>query len=57
MLRQLGGTYRVKAPGLKALHDEAKDLLGQFRTVRLEWVPRAANADADRLAGVAATQR
>ncbi len=55
ILRQLEGRYRVKAPGLKALHDEAGGLLGRFRKARLEWIPRAENADADRLAGMAAS--
>ena len=47
VLRQLGGTYSVKAEGLKALHDEAKQLLGRFRAVRLEWIPREQNTEAD----------
>lgn len=47
VLRQLGGTYAVKAPGLKALHDEAKLLLARFSRAKLEWVPREENAEAD----------
>ena len=47
VLRQLGGEYSVKAPGLKALHTEAKMLLSKFAKVKLEWVPREENAEAD----------
>jgi ribonuclease HI len=48
VLRQLEGRYAVKAPGLRALHEEARSLLGRFGRVRLEWVPRERNAEADR---------
>ncbi|HUR25619.1 MAG TPA: ribonuclease HI family protein [Candidatus Thermoplasmatota archaeon] len=47
ILRQLGGEYAVKAPGLKALHAEAKMLLSKFSKVKLEWVPREENGEAD----------
>jgi ribonuclease HI len=47
VLRQLSGEYAVKAPGLKALHEEAKGLLQRFSAVKLEWVPREENAEAD----------
>lgn len=47
VVRQLEGTYSVKAEGLKALHDEARQLLGRFRSARLEWIPREQNAEAD----------
>ncbi len=56
VLRQLEGRYKVKADNLKPLHEEAKALLARFRTTKLTWVPREANADADRLS-YAATQR
>lgn len=57
VLRQVEGRYAVRAPGLQPLHAEAVALLKRFRTVQIEWVPRADNADADRLAGEAAAQR
>ena len=47
VLRQLGGAYAVKAPGLKALHGEARLLLSRFSRAKLEWVPREENAEAD----------
>ncbi len=47
VLRQLDGQYAVKAPGLKALHEEARLLLARFSKVKLEWVPREENGEAD----------
>jgi ribonuclease HI len=47
VLRQLDGRYAVKAAGLQALHDEARLLLTRFARVRLEWVPRERNREAD----------
>jgi ribonuclease HI len=47
VLRQLGGDYAVKAPGLKALHTEATMLLSKFAKAKLEWVPREQNTEAD----------
>jgi ribonuclease HI len=47
VLRQLEGRYAVKSPGLKALHAEAGQLLSKFSAVKLEWVPREENAEAD----------
>ena len=47
VLRQLEGRYAVKAAGLRALHDEANLLLARFSRVKLEWVPREENAEAD----------
>ena len=53
VLRQLEGTYAVKAANLRMFHAEAQSLLGKFRKWRLEWVPREENAAADRLANQA----
>jgi ribonuclease HI len=47
VLKQLLGKYRVRKEELKPLHAEAAKLLRQFRSSKLEWVPRAANAVAD----------
>ncbi len=49
LVRQLNGEYRVKNEGLKPLHQEALGWLGQFPRVSLRHVPRAENAEADRL--------
>jgi probable phosphoglycerate mutase len=50
LVRQMLGDYRVKNPGLKILHREARDLVSRFERVRFEYVPRERNADADKLA-------
>ena len=51
--RQLQGTYRVRSPALKPLHDRVKRLLTAFREVKIRTVPREENARADRLANKA----
>jgi probable phosphoglycerate mutase len=50
LVRQMLGQYRVKNPGLQALHREARELVDRFERVRFEYVPRDENAHADRLA-------
>lgn len=51
--RQLTGAYKVKHPGMKALHAEAQRALGGFERWRIRTVPRAQNADADALVNAA----
>jgi ribonuclease HI len=53
LVRQMDGSYRVKAPGLKPLHREAVGLVGRFSSVAFEQVPRERNAIADDLANAA----
>jgi len=50
---QMRGEYRVKNPGLQALHAEARRLVWQLGHVRFEHVRREANSEADRLANEA----
>lgn len=50
LVRQLLGSYKVKAPGLRRLHREAVERLARFERVRIEHVPREENAEADALA-------
>lgn len=57
ILKQLAGEYKVAAPALKALHGQARALMAQFDDVRLQWVPRAQNAQADALSKQAAEGR
>ena len=49
LVKQVRGEYNVKNEGLKPLHQEALGLLRQFRRVAIRHVPRAQNAEADRL--------
>ena len=52
LIRQLEGRYRVKNPGLQALHFEARRLLEKIPH-KLEHIPREQNAVADALANAA----
>lgn len=50
VVEQMSGRWRIKHENLQQLAAEARQLLDRFDEVRLQWVPRADNADADRLA-------
>jgi ribonuclease HI len=56
LVRQMTGAYRVKHPGLVALHRAVSRLLPGFEEVRFTHVDREANAEADRLANFAIDQ-
>ena len=49
VVQQVAGGYKVKHAGLKPLHEEAKRALREFDSWSIRHVPRAENADADRL--------
>jgi len=49
VVRQMTGEYRVKHPGLKPLHQKAKDALERLGQVRFRAVRREENARADAL--------
>lgn len=57
VIEQMTGRWRVKHANLQPLASEATSLLGSFAEVRFQWVPRAENAHADRLANEAMDQR
>jgi ribonuclease HI len=57
LVRQIEGRYRVKSPGLQALHREARGLLARFERARVAHVPRERNRKADRLANRAVDER
>ena len=50
LVQQMLGNYKVKHPGLRPLHEEARSLARAIGQVRFEHVRRASNAHADRLA-------
>lgn len=50
VIEQMSGRWRIKHENLQQLAAEARQLLDGFDEVRLRWVPRADNADADSLA-------
>lgn len=47
--KQLTGAYKVKHPAMKPLYEQAMTALRGFESWRIRSVPRAQNADADRL--------
>ncbi|HEV8563695.1 MAG TPA: ribonuclease HI family protein [Actinomycetota bacterium] len=50
LVRQLEGSYRVKADHLKPLHAAVLAEARRFERIRFEHVPRERNTEADRLA-------
>jgi probable phosphoglycerate mutase len=46
---QMNGLSAVRQPHLRGLYEEARGLLGLFKSHRLSWVPREMNGEADRL--------
>ena len=50
VVNQLTGRSKVKAEHLKPLHEQAASLIQQFADIKITWVPRKANAEADALA-------
>jgi ribonuclease HI len=47
--KQVNGAYKVKHPAMKPLYEQAVAALRGFDSWRIRSVPRAQNADADRL--------
>ncbi len=47
---QVNGRAKVRKEHIRLLHTEACSLLQEFRNIRVSWVPRKWNADADALA-------
>jgi probable phosphoglycerate mutase len=50
VVEQMSGRWQIKNPGLRPLAAEAATLVGRFRTVTFDWIPRERNKDADALA-------
>jgi len=53
IINQLKGKFKVKAPRIVELHRRASRLLSEFSNLRLEWVDRSKNSEADRLSRLA----
>ena len=53
VVEQMSGRWQIKHEALKALAAEAAGLAESFARVTYEWIPRAQNAHADRLANEA----
>ena len=53
IINQLNGVFKVKAKRIVELHLRAIRLLSEFKNVRLEWIERSINKEADLLSRVA----
>jgi ribonuclease H / adenosylcobalamin/alpha-ribazole phosphatase len=53
VVEQMSGRWQIKDPNLRSLAGSAQDVARQLGRVTYTWVPRARNADADRLANQA----
>lgn len=53
MVRQLNGVYKVKNPALKLLYQRVNMILRDFPSVKISYVPRELNSEADKLANEA----
>jgi probable phosphoglycerate mutase len=53
VVEQMSGRWKIKHPALQPLALQARDLANRFQRIRYEWIPRAQNSHADRLANQA----
>ncbi len=53
VVEQMSGRWKVKHPDMIPLHREAGELARDFSRVTFQWIPRAQNSHADRLANEA----
>ncbi|MGI6878026.1 reverse transcriptase-like protein [Microbacterium sp. gxy059] len=56
VVEQMSGRWKIKHPDMKKLADRAREVIGSVPTT-FEWIPRAENAAADRLANESMDQR
>lgn len=50
MVKQINGEYQVKNHGLQPLYNQAIALLKKFKHRQVNYIPRTANKEADKLA-------
>jgi hypothetical protein len=48
-VKQLNGEWKTKNPALQSLQMQAEELLAQFESSRVEWIPRKENRRVDEL--------
>ncbi len=53
VVEQMSGRWKIKHPDMQPLAERAKELAAGFTRVKYEWIPRAQNSHADRLANEA----
>ena len=49
VVKQVNGEWKTKNPALLSLRTEAEELLAQFESWRVKWIPRKENWRADEL--------
>lgn len=49
IVNQLTGDYKVKAKRIISLYKQVLILMGKFQDIRIKWIPREKNREADRL--------
>src|SRR3954471_17627063 len=49
VVKQINGEWKTKNQALGVLRTQAEELLAQFETWRIEWIPRKENRRADEL--------
>ena len=53
VINQLNGVFKIKAPRLVELYHRAKELTSEFKRIKIEWVDRSLNTEADILSRIA----
>lgn len=53
LANQINGSWKVKHPDINKLFTKAKNLIKNFNSVTIEYIPRNRNKEADRLANLA----
>ena len=53
VVEQMSGRWKIKHTALQPIAAQAKEIAAGFTTIRYEWIPRARNSHADRLANEA----
>jgi probable phosphoglycerate mutase len=53
VVEQMSGRWKIKHPDMQPLAERAKELAVGFSRVKYDWIPRAENSHADRLANEA----
>jgi ribonuclease HI len=56
VIYQIKGKYKVKAIKIIPLYQKVMTLISKFNDVRVEWVPREKNSEADKLTNYAYTK-
>ena len=57
VVKQLSGEYAVRAENLRPLHEEARSLLQGFGEVKVRYIPREENEQADLMSNRAIDER